>query len=145
MTALSADARRAKYNMDTAIVLSIPMNNVTIYSGAMVCWNTSGYAIAAADTASIRFAGIALEGINNSSGSAGDKYIRVARNVVVPMAIQASSIALADSGLVATIQDDNTVADAATTTNDVLCGLVVGIQGSNALLLAGHGYAHATA
>ena len=145
MTALSADARRAKYNADKAIVLDIPVAaSTTIYSGALVQWNTSGYAVAAADTASQRTAGLALEGVVNS-GSAGDKTVRVLRNVVAPFAIQASSIAQADCGLNATTQDDNTVADAATTTNDILCGLVVGMSGSQALVCVGYGYAHGNA
>lgn len=145
MTALSADARRAKYNADKAIVLSIPVAaSTTIYAGALVQWNTSGYAVAASDTASQRTAGLALEGVVNS-GSAGDKTVIVLRNVVAPFAVQASSIALADSGLNATTQDDNTVADAATTTNDILCGLVVGMSGSQALVCVGYGYAHGNA
>jgi hypothetical protein len=146
MTALSADARRAKYNADKAIVLNIPVAaSTTIYAGALVQWNTSGYAVAAADTASQRTAGLALEGVDNSGGSAGDVSVTVLRNVVAPFAVQAASIALADSGLNATTQDDNTVADAATTTNDILCGLVVGMSGSQALVCVGYGYAHGNA
>lgn len=47
-----------------------------IYKGALVCLNTSGYLVAAADTDGLRFVGIAYENVLNS-GSDGDKSCKV--------------------------------------------------------------------
>lgn len=143
MTALSADARRAKYGAEFAHKTSLSMAATTIYNNAIVAWNASGYAAPAADTASFKTAGLAVE--SKTSASAGGDTITVLQGVEVEVAVQSSSITIADCGLVCVVYDDNTVADVATATNDIPCGLVVGMAGSNARVRLGHGFAYAAA
>ncbi len=144
MTALSADARRAKYGAEYAHKTSLAMAATTIYANAIVAWNASGYAAPAADTANFKVAGLALQSKTNS-GSAGSEYIDVLQGVEIEVAVQSSSITIADCGLVCVVYDDNTVSDVATATNDIPCGLVEGMSGSNARVRVGHGFAYAAA
>lgn len=59
---------------------SIPVAASTvIYKGALVALNSSGYAIPAAAAASTQFAGISVEKVDNSAGSAGDLSVKVVR------------------------------------------------------------------
>jgi len=51
--------------------------STTIYQGAIVCFDSSGYITTAAATSGYRPAGIAAEYCDNSSGSAGDKEVKV--------------------------------------------------------------------
>jgi hypothetical protein len=49
-----------------------------IYKGSLVM-STSGYAVVGANTQYSVFLGVALETVDNSTGAAGDKWVRVAR------------------------------------------------------------------
>jgi len=93
----------------------------TIYQGSMVMI-VSGYAKVGADTAGGRFAGIALKTVDNSAGSDGDKKVVV--NMPDSFDCSASGAAQATwVGVKVYLVDDDTVALAATTTNDVLVGI----------------------
>lgn len=98
---------------------------VKIYRGGMVCLNASGYAVPAADAPDYKFAGIAVDSVDNSSGSDGDVYIRVIRKGT--FAVSKDSPALTDIGENAYVVDDETVSTAATT-NNILAGIVVDID-----------------
>lgn len=137
MTALSAAARRTKYSMERAVELSLPMGTgVTIYANGLVCFNATGYAAAAADTANFKIAGLAAETKTNS-GADGAANVRVLRGVEAEFAIQSTSITIADAGLDAVVQDDNTVTDATTATNDVRVGVITGMSGALARVIVG--------
>lgn len=105
------------------------LNNVkiaastTIYKGSIVAFNTAGYAVKGADTASFVFAGIAMETVSNGT-VAGEKEVRVWNEGIVEL--NCASATQAWVGQSVYIVDDNTVALAATTTNDVIVGKVVG-------------------
>ncbi len=146
MTALSADARRAKYGAENAMEVSVSLAaNAVIYAGAIVHFNASGYGTAGADTASFKYAGLAIEYVSNNGGANGAKSVRCLVDVIAPFAVQAGSITIADCGLLALTYDDNTVCDAATGTNDIPCGTVYGMEGSNALIYLGHSVTRANA
>lgn len=102
---------------------SIPMSAVKIWKGTLVAINTSGYAAKGADTASFLFAGVAYETVDNSAGAAGDKKIRVEKTGEYLFNFSGTA-SQADLGKAVYLVDDNTVALAATTTNDVLCGYI---------------------
>lgn len=118
LTAARADGRQEGILVDVPIAAS-----TTIYKGSNVNYNTSGYAKKAADTASEVFAGVAMETIDNSAGAAGDTYVRVWKEGVFSM--NCASATQAWVGQLVYAVDDNLVALAATTTNDVAVGRVV--------------------
>lgn len=118
LTASRADGRQEGKLVD------VPLAAATkLFAGSNVNYNTAGYAKKAADTASEVFAGVAMETIDNTSGSAGDLSIRVWKEGVFSM--NCASATQAWVGVDVYAVDDNLVALAATTTNDVRVGKVV--------------------
>lgn len=112
------DARRKEGGL-----ASYAMAAVKIYKGALVSITAStGYASASTDAASTTFVGVAYETVDNSSGSAGGKSIRVQKTGVYRF--NSIGAAQTDIGKVANIIDDNTAKTAATT-NSIVCGVVV--------------------
>jgi hypothetical protein len=111
----------------------------TIYQGALVVTDgTTGLLEAGGDTAAKTFAGIAYEGADNSAGAAADITCRVQKKGSFLFAVTGSTVNNALIGHKAYISDDNTVALAATTTNDVYCGDIVGIESGRARVRIDH-------
>jgi len=109
MTAAAAD-REAVWNRGE--VMSIPVAASTkIYAGTLVCWNASGYAVAAANTAGYKFAGVSLEQADNSSGSNGTISVQVRRKGIFEFV--AAGLAAANAGADLYVTDDQTVQTAA--------------------------------
>lgn len=105
-------------------LLSLPIAGSTkIFKGSNVNFNTSGYAKKAADTASEVFAGVAMETVDNGAGADGAASVRVWQHGVFSMVCASATQAWVGQKVYAV--DDNVVALAATTTNDVLVGTVV--------------------
>lgn len=104
-------------------IVSVPVAAVALPKGALANFNTSGYAKAAADTASEHFAGVVIDPVDNSAGNAGDLSTRIWRKGVFSM--DCSSATQAWVGQQVYAVDNHTVALATTTTNDVLVGTVV--------------------
>lgn len=105
-------------------VLSFKQAAVTIPEGAIVSVNAAGYATNGSDAANDVFVGIAEETVDNSAGSAGDKSIKVRRTGVYTFVFSGTAT-IADVNTLCYISDNQTVALAATTTNDVLIGRIV--------------------
>lgn len=81
-----------------------------IYKGAMVAVDTAGFLIPAADTASVRFAGIAMIQGDNSSGSNGDISINVAiMTGGSRFLMTAVSAAQTDVGEICHVTDDESI------------------------------------
>ena len=138
MTALTQAARRAIKSPNLGHVESIGMAaSQVIYQGALVSRNSSGYAIPAADTATTAVIGIAEESVTSTAAAAGTFSIKVIRGVVAPFAIQSTSITVADIGYNAIVQDDNTVTDATTATNDIPVGVIVNVDSAGAHVCVG--------
>jgi hypothetical protein len=97
--------------------------NAKIFAGSLVCLNTSGYAAPAADTAGLKFAGVALDQADNTGGADGAKKVRLRRTGVFQF--EASSITQAMVGDAMYAVDDHTFDDAAGPTNDVRVGALV--------------------
>jgi len=94
--------------------------NTKIYAGSLVCISAAGYAVPAADTSGYRFAGVALEQVDNSDGG---KNVRVRRAGVFEF--DAVSITQDMVGAAMYAADDHTFDDAAGPTNDIKVGLLV--------------------
>lgn len=122
MTALSAAKKST--NFQQGIVYPFKQAAVKIWEGALVSVNAAGYATNATDAANDVFVGIADETVDNSAGSAGDKTIKVRRTGVYDMVFSGTAT-IADVNTPVYVVDNQTVALAATTTNDVLVGRIV--------------------
>jgi hypothetical protein len=121
MAALTKD-RATPYR--DGIEIEFPVAGSTkIYAGSLVCTNTSGYAVPAADTAGLRFLGVALEQADNTSGANGAKTLRLRRSGAFEF--DASSITQAMVGTAMYVVDDHTMDDAAGPVNDIRIGILV--------------------
>jgi len=121
MAALTQD-RATPYR--EGIEIEFPVAAATkIYAGSLVCANAQGFAIPGADTAGLKFLGVALEQVDNTSGGDGAKVLRLRRRGVFEF--NAASITQTMVGDPMYVKDDNTFDDAAGTTNDIKAGVLV--------------------
>lgn len=123
MAALTADR-------DTKIIAKPSLKgypvaaSTTIYKGGMVCLDGDGYAVPAADDSAYSMViGVADEQVDNSSGSDGDKDVRVRSGEIYDFV--ASSITQAMVGTTMYVVDDQTIDDSAGVTHDVIAGVLV--------------------
>ena len=121
MAALTKD-RATPYR--DGIELDFPVAaNTKIYAGSLVCANSTGYAVPAADTAGLKFAGVALEQADNTGGANGALTVRLRRSGAFQF--DAASITQAMVGTAMYIVDDHTMDDASGPTNDIRIGVLV--------------------
>ena len=118
MSALTRD-RATPYREGIEVEYPVAAN-MKIYAGSLVCVNAAGYAVPAADTSGYRFAGVALEQVDNSDGG---KNVRERRAGVFEF--DAMSISQDMVGAPMYAADDHTFDDAAGPTNDIKVGLLV--------------------
>ena len=121
MAALTKD-RATPYRDGIEIEFPVAANS-KIYAGSLVCANTSGYAVPAADTAGLRFLGVALEQADNTGGANGAKSVRLRRSGAFEF--DAASITQAMVGTAMYVVDDHTIDDAAGPVNDIRVGVLV--------------------
>lgn len=103
-------------------VVSYPVaGGVTIYKGAMVAANDSGYArpVAAGNGGTDKFLGVALETVTSTAN--GEKSVRVLKSGV--FTYNGSGLTQALVGTTVYGQDDNTITT--TATNNIPVGVVV--------------------
>lgn len=117
MTALSKDYD-SKFSRGD-FVGATPKANTVIYGGSLVMRVTAtGKVEPGADTASCTFAGVAYD-----RADAGARFVELRRKGVHEYTF--ASAAITDIGSEVCIVDDQTVALAGTTTNDIVCGRIV--------------------
>jgi hypothetical protein len=121
MSALTRD-RATPYREGIEIEYSVAANT-QIFAGSLVCVNATGYAVPAADTSGYRFAGVAMEQVDNSSGSDGGQVVRLRRAGVFEF--DAVSITQDMVGVDMYAADDHTFDDAAGPTNDIKVGQLI--------------------
>ena len=97
--------------------------NARIFAGSLVCVNTEGYAVPAADTAGYVFTGVAQEQADNRDGANGAKLVRLRRSGAFNF--DAASITQAMVGQPMYVVDDHTFDDAGGPTNDIRVGVLV--------------------
>ncbi|MRR15692.1 MAG: hypothetical protein EG826_04460 [Deltaproteobacteria bacterium] len=106
------------------VEVPFPVINADIlYAGSNICVNTAGYALPGSDTAGLIYAGVAVERVDNSTGNAGDKQIRLRRRGLVKMTL-ATAITQANVGDNVFLVDDETVDLTANVTNKIFCGII---------------------
>lgn len=128
MTALTArkDTRRQE-----AVRLPFPVEEATkIFEGSLVSVNAAGYAVPATDTTAERVVGVAAEEADNTSGADGAIDVIVWTDGAHSFAA-AFSASIANVGDKVYAVDSQTVDLAANTTNDVLVGVIVGVESSS--------------
>ena len=134
MTALAAD--RTDLASKVYSVLSIPVKgSTTIYKNAAVCVDANGLAVPASDTSGLQPVGYARE---QAANAGADSAINV--NVVPPsidryLTFKASSAVQAWVGDLLSYVDDQTVAAAGTTTNDICAGRCVEVISSTLVVV----------
>lgn len=106
-----------------------------IFKGSLVCADSTGYAVPGADSAGLTFLGVALEEADNGAGASGDLLVRVQTSGVLSFS-KSGTITQADLGAALYIVDDQTVGLSATTTNDIACGRLEALDGSDVWLRA---------
>ena len=121
MSALTRD-RATPYREGIEIEYPVAANT-KIFAGALVCVNATGYAAPAADTSGYRFAGVAMEQVDNSGGSGGAKVVRLRRAGVFEF--DAVSITQGMVGVDMYAADDHTFDDTEGPTNDIRVGRLV--------------------
>lgn len=124
MTALTEnyEAKRQDGEMISVPVLA----SATIYKGALVCDNGTGYASAGTDDGTT-FLGVAVELADNSSGSDGDISVRVYKTGVFQYT--KTTAIQGDVGVLVHVRDDQTVATS--TTNSINAGYIVALIDSS--------------
>jgi len=95
-----------------------------LYKGTLIVLNAAGYLEAGTDAAGKVFAGVAYEASNNSGGASGNTTCTVYKTGTFVFAAGAAATQ-AWVGQQACLVDDQTVALAATTTNDIAVGFIV--------------------
>lgn len=119
MAALTADARRQKQG--DGRVLDAPVAaSTTIFEGAMVMANSSGFAVPASDAAGGRFLGFARKKVVNT-GANGAKRVNLEMGQLERV-VAGTGMSQATVGLNVFVADDQTVTNAATAANDVKVG-----------------------
>lgn len=125
MCALAAD-RNTTYR--EGLDLQIPVyQSVKIYAGSMVCVNSSGYAVPAANASGNKFVGVAMGQADNSSGNSGDINVIVRTEGVFEFA--ATSIGQANLLSDMYVVDDQTF-DETDPGHSVKCGKLLRYIGS---------------
>lgn len=126
MTALSANKLIKSRPHPSRAKAGVTAGAIHIYKGALLCWAADGYLTPATDTASLKFAGVALEELNQATGgSDGDnlvEYIPAGSGEWVEMTT--GTIAVTNIGDKVYVEDDGTVDLAAATTNDIEVGTI---------------------
>lgn len=106
---------------------------IHIHRGAILNRDSSGNVKLGSDAASETFAGVAYEELEQASGaSAGDNTIKViAAKSGKVVKLGFTGVTKAEIGLDVYVNGDDQVALAATTTNDVRVGTIVGVAETN--------------
>lgn len=95
-----------------------------IFRGALVSINAAGFVVPSSDTAELVL-GVALDEVDNSGGSAGDRTVRVdVGGAEIKVTHEDGSMTAANIGDVAMAQLDNEVTSAGTSTNDPVAGVI---------------------
>ena len=139
MTALTADRPirqdiGEEYTADVAAA-------TTIYAGAHIMQDTSGNAVPAAETSTLRSLGVAMEQVDNSGGAAGDETVKYRRgNFLFANSSGGDEITLAERGEFCFAVDDQTVAKTSDSGARPVAGKIMGIDAATSQVIVEVGY-----
>lgn len=106
---------------------------IEIFQGAICNFNSSGYVKLGSDTSGEKFAGVAMQYLDQELGGAnGDNQIQLipAKSGKV-VKLKLTGVTVANIGSLCYVNGDDAVALAATTTNDVPVGTIVNVAETN--------------
>jgi hypothetical protein len=128
MSALEADRKTDQYGTRAVPdLLSFAVAAATlIYGGALVATNSSGYALGATATNTLKVWGVAEKQVDNSDGAAGDAQVLV-RQGVFPFD-NGDSITIADRGKLCYAGDDHTVYKSDSAGTRPVVGKIIGLD-----------------
>jgi hypothetical protein len=129
--ALSADTSREKRNPMGEFRMPVAATTA-IYMGALISTTndtgvSTGYAIGAVEAAGNIVMGVAREHVDNSTGSAGDKFVNVE---IGEFLFSTTDGTIADTGVQMYLVDDNEV-DSTAGANSILAGMCTGWDSVN--------------
>lgn len=124
---MAATADREAERSDGIIKSYKVAGATTIYKDTLVCDNTSGYAVPCDDVSGYVLLGVAIEKCDNSSGSDGDKSVRVIKTG--EFKFKKASAAQTDIGVLMYCTSDEDVATSST--NNVKAGYCTEIVDSS--------------
>lgn len=126
MAALAQD--RNTRNRQIERTADVPVAaSTTIYKGAMVSSNATGFAVPASDTAAEVVIGIADFQVDNSAGADADLTVRVSKGVFA-ISTLGTVIDQADLGRPVYVSDDNNVEKIAGVANNIPAGYLDEIE-----------------
>ncbi len=126
MTALSANRERRTRNNDQKRVNSItPATSITFYEGGIICVNSSGAGVKGADTSGFRTLGVKKTAEVSAASGPSKIEFEYGHQEWFPIDSALNAAIAASIGKNATILDDQTLSNAATTTNDIPFGEIV--------------------
>ena len=128
MAALTADRVFKSRKVYDAIQYKVKAST-TIYAGAIVAVDASGYVVPGDDASGQTVVGIAVAQANNSAGASGDISVEV-QTGIFSFNGGGTAPTIANVGSTVTVETDNEVALAADTTNDIIAGRLVEIDGT---------------
>jgi len=133
MTALTQD-RNTEYSLGDLLAIPVAAG-AEIFAGSLVCTNSAGYAVPAADTAGYTFEGVATEHVDNSGGANGDLNVVVRRRGRYRFGCASALDQGAMSGEVC-VYDDQTVAHDSDVSNGIACGRIDKIESATDVWVA---------
>ncbi len=132
MAALTKDRNTPNKELGRSISLRM-LANAHIFGGSQVCLGATGFAIPAADVATgTKVIGVADEEVDNTGGADGDARVLVRKGVFG--FVNDGNVVQADIGADAMVEDDQTVTNAATATNDKIAGTIDDIDDTDDLV-----------
>lgn len=120
--ALTADKARYYSGLGIDSEPYLVAASTQIYQGALVCVNSSGFLVPAANDTTFECVGVAAQSVDNTSGNNGDKTCIVDTEQVERFA--SSGITQADVGKACYVIDDETVGDDAAASKNVHVGTI---------------------
>lgn len=143
MAALAKNRDGDVYRPSGGVIKDFPVAVDIIYKFAMVSINAAGYLAPSSDTANEFFCGIALDEVDNSAGSAGDKSCRVdcGAGAQIKVTHEDGSMAQGNVGDAVVCELDNEVTSAGTGTNDITCGRIAEIVDATTVWVMTDGFA----
>ncbi len=97
-----------------------------VFGGGLVAIDANGWARPAADVAGLIVRGVAQEQVDNLAGANGAKTVPLENGVYQ---FESTALTIADIGKPMFVSDDQTVVKT-TTTNKIVAGILVGIEGA---------------
>lgn len=110
-------------------IVNLPVAAATaLFAGGLAALDAAGNAVPASDTAGLKVIGRVEEDADNSAGAAGDLSVNLRRGVFRFANSAGDALTKADVGTAAIVEDDATVGDGSTPTNDIVAGLIVAVD-----------------